>query len=726
MSPEQARGKPVDRRTDIWAFGCVLFEMLTGRQAFEAGETITDTVAAIIKNDPDWNVLPADTPAHIRALLRRCLQKDSRRRLPHIGVARLEIDEGALADAAAEARVGANAPSGAPRSLPWIVAGVALSIAAVLATMIILRREPVEPGLVRLSLTAREGATLGQNVAQRGTGSPAPHFAPSPDGRRLVYVMYSGDRPPQLWVHSFDALADHALSGTDDAAFPFWSPDSRFIGFFAQGRLKKIETSGGPPQIVCDATAGEGGTWNRDGDIVFAPDETSGLSRVSAAGGLPAPLTTLDAKTVHTSHRWPQFLPDGRHFLYLAMTGAVRPIDSSAIAGRGRMLYVGSMDKSPPTLVMSGVLRAQYAAGRLLFLKDSTLMSQAFDPGSLRISGDPVPVAEQVASNRANGRTAFAASDHVMAYRNGNAAGVGLFAVEWVDRSGKRLETVGSPADYAAIRLAPDGRTLAANIGPASAGANSDLWTLDLRRGGIASRLTLTPDQVEAGLAWSPDGRRIAFAAGENRTELYAKPTSGVGEAEPAVQVGPADADGFVVAGRALSGVQPARRQDRQPHLPAAAVRRSKTSAPSRRRIRQYRCRVLARRAMDCVHLLQKRTGGGLRSAVSAGRPRVARLAGWRPLCAVARRQPGAVLPRADEPIADVGGDQRRRVDGAGATGQIVHRSVGLRSQWRRGTVFGHARRTASPHRRTRERDRICGRADCRRYRLGKREMRGQ
>jgi Tol biopolymer transport system component len=529
MSPEQARGKPVDRRTDIWAFGCVLFEMLAGRQTFEAGETVTDTIAAIIKNDPDWTALPADTPAHIRALLRRCLQKDARRRLPHIGVARLEIEEGAS--------VGTPAP-GAPvrpatRVLPWIATAVAVVVAGALAIVLLGHREPIDVGTIRLSLSAPEGATFGQSTAERGTGTPAPHFAPSPDGRRLAYVMYSGGtRPPQLWVHRLDAPTDQALPGTDDASFPFWSPDSRFIGFFTRDKLKKVDASGGPPQIICDAADGEGGTWNRDGDIVFGRDAATGLFRVSAAGGVPAALTTLDAARKQTSHRWPQFLPDGRHFLYLAMAGPVSPGGRVAAGPDGPVLYVGSLDAASPTLVMTGALRAQYAAGRLLFVKDGTLLSRAFDARSLRMSGDPVPIAQQVASNAFNARTAFAVSDGVLAYRNGGSVGgrTGLFVLAWFDRSGKRLESVGTAADYWAIGLSPDGKTAAANIGVP--GTNSDLWTLDLTRGAIASRLTFTPEQVGAGVAWSPDGGRIAFAGGADRREIYLKPSSGVGEAE--------------------------------------------------------------------------------------------------------------------------------------------------------------------------------------------------
>jgi hypothetical protein len=397
-------------------------------------------------------------------------------------------------------------------------------------------REPVDLGPIRFAIDIPEGATPGTNVPQRGTGPPAPHFAPSPDGRRLAYVMFSGDGKPQLWLRRFDALDGQPLRGTEDATFPFWSPDGRFVAFFAQGKLKKIDASGGSAQTIADAPAGEGGTWNRDDDIIFAPDETTGLLKVSASGGIASAVTTLDAGRGESSHRWPQFLPDGRHFLYLAMTGPVassrgRAAGAAARRDAGRGIYIGSLDSAQRTLLREGTLRAQYAAGYLLFLRDSTLMAHALDVASLRLSGEPVSLAEGVAFNSANGRTGFAVSESgVLVYRSEAVSG-GMTQLAWFDRSGRRLDQVGQPGYYSSLRLSPDQKRLAVNVRSLDSNAPADTWILELARGAIPLRITLTPVEREAGLAWSPDGSRIAYAS-EETGDLYQKATNGVGDPE--------------------------------------------------------------------------------------------------------------------------------------------------------------------------------------------------
>ncbi|HEX7779776.1 MAG TPA: protein kinase, partial [Vicinamibacterales bacterium] len=311
MSPEQARGRPVDRRADVWAFGCVLYEMLAGRRAF-AGDDVTETLATVLKDPPDWRGLPPDVPLAIRRVLRRCLEKDPRRRLSAIGDARLEFDEPDDVRPTSAPAAPLRKPIG-----PMLMAAAAGAIATAFVAF----------GLWR---TAGPGASAESTAAMR-TSVLAPEsvvFSPdaadsaiSPDGRLVVFVTgsVSGTGDAQLWLRPVNALAAQRLENTTGAYLPFWSPDSRRLGFFADGKLKTIGVDGGRPDVICDAPTGRGGTWNARGDIVFAPAAAGGLFRVSANGGDPTPVTTLDAGAKETGHRFPQFLPDGEHFLYAAL-----------------------------------------------------------------------------------------------------------------------------------------------------------------------------------------------------------------------------------------------------------------------------------------------------------------------------------------------------------------------------------------------------------------------
>jgi Tol biopolymer transport system component len=518
MSPEQARGKPIDRRADIWSFGCVLYEMLTGRQAFAAeGDTVSDAIAAILKADVDWSAMPAETPAHIRTLLRRCLQKDAQKRLPHIGLARMDIDEGG-GEVPVPVVAAVSTQARGRAWLPWTIAALMLIVSGALAALLILRREPADVGSARFEVAAPDGWTFGQNDPSRGTGTPAPHVAVSPDGRRIAYVTYATGNP-QLWVRRLDALSGQPLPGTDEASFPFWSPDGRFVAFFAAGKLKKIDASGGPPLTICDAPLGEGGTWSHDGVIVFAPDTVGPLARVSAAGGVAAPVTMLDGSAGETSHRWPQFLPDRRHFLYLGATAA------------GADLYVGSLDSQERTLVMKGALRAAYAAGYLLFVREGGLMAQPFDATSHRLSGEPTPVGEDIAFNTVNHRTGFSASDGVLAYRTGGASNLSVRLSKF-DRTGRRVETLDAKGAYRSLRLSPAGTALAVRNDDTN--STGDWWILDLTRGAVPTRLTVGGRPTGTAF-WSPDGSRLVFGFG-TPTNWYQKAVAGGGEAELLLQ----------------------------------------------------------------------------------------------------------------------------------------------------------------------------------------------
>jgi Tol biopolymer transport system component len=514
MSPEQARGKAIDRRADIWSFGCVLYEMLTGRRAF-GGDTASDAIASILTQDADWSALPADTPPQVMRLLKRCLQKDLKRRLPHIGVARLEFEEGASAPNG-DVAAAVVAPPRYRNLAPWIIAA-ALALAGVLAFAMLARDQTAAGAeIVRFSLNVPGGLRLGNNEMQRGRSGPAPHYAVSPDSSRIAYVMYRAGEVPRLWIRRLDGFDAQPLAGTENASFPFWSPDGQSIAFFANAQLKRIEVSGGPPHTVCDAATGEGGTWNTNGEIVFAPTESGGLFKVPAAGGVPAPLTQLDRTRAEIGHSWPQFLPDGRHYLYLARSVARESAQRTGPAVSRFAIYVGSLDPGDHTLLVEGAPRAQYAFGHLIFVRDTTLVAQAFDIASLRLHGEPEVLGANIAVNTVNGRTGFTASDGVLLYRPADPS-LADSILSWFGRDGRQLGSIGSRAAYRAIRLSPDGQKVAAQVStrnftdPFPPG---DLWMLDLSRGGISSRVTFTPDEPKDGVVWSHDGRRIAFAAG--------------------------------------------------------------------------------------------------------------------------------------------------------------------------------------------------------------------
>ncbi|HEV8132810.1 MAG TPA: protein kinase, partial [Acidobacteriota bacterium] len=312
MSPEQARGKPLDKRTDIWSFGCVLYECLAGRQAF-TGETVTDIIAAIVKNDPEWALLPATTPPNIQLLLRRCLQKDRNIRLHDIADARIEIDEALKAPSPALPLSPSPAPPEASSVRLWMAVSalLAMIVVALALAVVYLSRPGEETGAIRSYVLPPEKSSF-FSIGGIGAGP----VAVSPDGRRITFVaLTEGKR--QLWVRPLDALAAQPLAGTEDASYPFWSADSQYIGFFTGGKLKKINASGGPAQTLCDAPIGRGGTWNRDGTILFAPNAAGSLYRVSAAGGAASAVTKVNESRGERAHRFPCFLPDGRHFLYI-------------------------------------------------------------------------------------------------------------------------------------------------------------------------------------------------------------------------------------------------------------------------------------------------------------------------------------------------------------------------------------------------------------------------
>jgi Tol biopolymer transport system component len=521
MSPEQARGKQVDRRTDIWAFGCVLFEMLTGKQAFEGGETVSDAIASILKNEPDWKALPADTPAHIRTLLRRCLQKDAQKRLPHIGVARLEIDEAPTTPAADTSAASIQLKAGASRRRGWFlgpVFGMAFG-----AIVILLVGPPwrTPPRAQPLRLSTELGADASLAVYTSAT------LALSPDGETLVFVGEKGGKT-QLYIRRLGQLQSIPLAGTEDAADPFFSPDGQWIAFFANAKLKKISVTGGAAVTLCDAPASRGGAWGDDDNIVFSPNAFAGggLKRVFSAGGKVESLTKLAQG--ESFHGWPQVLPGAKAIIYTAAGSPPRMDDANIV--------VQPLPTGAPKTVQRGGYYARYlSSGHLVYIHDGTLFAASFDLGRFEMTGQPFPGVERVIaapSQPGMGRSQFAVSNTgTLVYLPGQGmGGIGGASIYWLRRDGKTTPLLPTPADWSDPQFAPDGRKLAIDIND---GGQNDVWIYELERDTLTP-LTTDPAN-DAKPVWTPDGRRIAFTSGRDKSagvNLYWQRADGTGEAQ--------------------------------------------------------------------------------------------------------------------------------------------------------------------------------------------------
>lgn len=497
MSPEQARGKKVDRRADIWAFGVVLYELLTGKQLFR-GEDLADTLASVVKEQPDLSAAPVEA----RRLLQACLERDPKRRLQAIGDVRYLIGEAASAAAPSRSRFGAAG---------WIAAGV-LAIATVAVSLVHFRENPPPADPLKLSVNLPGGRPL--------------FLALSPDGRRLAFVAIiqqkSGGGRQELSIRSLDSVEVRPLEGTELARTPFWSPDSRFIGFFADGKLKTIPAAGGPAVSLCGETGlGGGGTWNRAGVILFASDDGK-LHRVSAAGG---PCTAVNFLDKDSYGRFPEFLPDGSHFL---LVGGIAGNSSSG------GIYLASLDGAKPRKILNDGSSALYAppiAGKgahILFLRGSTLMAQPFDPNKLETIGDPFALVSPVSrSSTAPQANASVAPNGTLVYANSSPP---LLQLTWFDRNGKELGKAGDPGNQIGVALSPEGN----RVFIADAGATSDSILLL----GVVqnSESRFTPGGKILGQAvWSTDGRRAAYTS---RGGLYLKDVDGGGPETPLLPPG--------------------------------------------------------------------------------------------------------------------------------------------------------------------------------------------
>jgi Tol biopolymer transport system component len=490
MSPEQARGQAVDARTDIWAFGCVLFEMLTGRSPF-GGATLSDTLAAVLDRQPDWTALPGDLPPAIHRLIQRCLEKEPRRRVHAAADVRIALEDATVADEIVPQMRRSAAPA------LWLVASAAIAIAAAIGWSAVRSSSP-------------DVAPLRLDVVTPPTRDPD-SFALSLDGRHVAFVALN-EQIPYLWLRRLDGTVPQRFPKTEGASQPFWAPSGRSIGFLADGLLKRVDVTGGRPQVLAQARNPMGGAWNRDDVIVYSPYAASPLMRVPATGGTPEAVTRLSAGEL--GHRYPAFLPDGRRLLFLAVT----------IAPQDEGVHLVSLDA--PTRrhrVVASDSGAQFVRpGHVLTMRQGVLLAFPFDTEAGVVSGDPVVVAPRV-DHRRSGRGAFSASGSgLVAYR---AAGTASFAQEltWLDRGGNaiaKLTKQGYPP------LTPDGQ-LAAVVEETRtlALSNADIWLIHVARG-VAQRFTSDP-AFDLLAVWSPDGNRLAFASNRNGVfDLFEKAVS--------------------------------------------------------------------------------------------------------------------------------------------------------------------------------------------------------
>jgi len=489
MSPEQVEGREADARSDIFAFGAVLYEMITGKRAFE-GKTAASAMAAVLEREPQpISSLQPTTPLALDRLVKTCLAKDPDDRWQTAHDVKLQLRE--LADGGSQASAVALRGRARRRSSVWAwgIAGVfgATTIAALVLVYMSGQKE-----LPMLRLSINPPAKMQFNLSG-DTSGPA---MISPDGKYVVFSA-AADGHAQLYVRTLDSVAAQPLPGTDEAMFPFWSPDSRSIGFFTADKLKRIDVGGGTPIVLCDAQLARGGSWNQNGDIIAALAFTGGIFRISASGGTPVPITTVDNHK-YTSNRWPWFLPDGKHFLYMA-------VNHNAPASPETGVFIASLDGKENRLLFHSLSNAIYASGYLLYQRDNALVAQAFDPSSEKFTADPQVLGESVQYDEALWRGNLSASTNgMLLYASGAAAGTET--LNWYNRSGKPLGSVGQLGGFYELELSPNGKKLAiTDFNTAAAG----IWIYDLENG-LKSRLAFGGG-VQREPVWSADGKEIAY-----------------------------------------------------------------------------------------------------------------------------------------------------------------------------------------------------------------------
>ncbi len=526
MSPEQVRGHGVDHRSDIFSFGVVLYEMLTGTRAFQ-GDSVVETMNAILKEDvPEFDASERRVPPSFERIMRRCLEKKPEHRFhsSHDLAFALEALSGSTSSSGSDlaATSGPNAESRSHTAwrtlIPWAAAALLLLVTIVLSALYLRRSDPPETAM-RFTITAPEKTDFAEGSAI------------SPDGQQIAFTGINSTGETSLWVRPLSSVDARELAGTEGASFPFWSPDSRSIAFYSIGKLRKIDAAGGPVQALAEASGDpRGGIWASDDTIVFSPTTLSPLLRVAAAGGQPEPLTTLDPGKGHSSHRWPSLMPDGRHFVFF---------------GRGSMpehqgLYIASIDSPEPKFIVQTTVAGSYAEidgiGYLLYLRDSTLMAQRFDVAKAALSGEAVTLVPGLSiypgEAGPTGYAAFSVAGGRLLYRSGNSQ---VTSLEWFDRSGKSLGVITGPGDHYEPTLSSDGKKVLFGRGGASGGTNtggaSNIYLMDVERGSL-TRLTFNTSNDSAAV-FSPDESKFIYSSiTAQETSFYLKASNGSGADE--------------------------------------------------------------------------------------------------------------------------------------------------------------------------------------------------
>jgi serine/threonine protein kinase len=522
MSPEQARGRNVDRRADIWAFGVILWEMVTGQQLFE-GETVSDTMAAVLRAEPDWSLLPTEEAPQLCHLIERCLQRDPKQRLRDIGEARILLQSGGVSSTQlhmSASMIGSSAAEPVPSKSPWpallVVALICLAVGGFVGMRLLGGTADAPLLHAMIPPPADTGFEL-------NSGSPGP-AALSPDGKMVVFAATDEDSKTLLYLRHLDRGEATVLSGTDDGAYPFWSPDNEFVGFMdeATNRLRKISVRGGPPTTLCTADNGKGGSWNPDGVIIFAPDAGTSINKVMDTGGDPVSITEL--ADGQNSHRHPRFLPDGNRYIYLAR----------ASSGTNHTIFMSSLDGAEPRAIATSEAGAEFSAGHLLTVREQVLMATPFDPNQDAAPVGGTPLVEDLVVLGSGSAIGIYSSNAagMLVYQTGNT-GAERF-LSWTDLENGGNSPLGDPGPIHFPRISPDGARAVVEVrGESDQG--SDLWIVDLQTG-LRTRFTFAAGD-ESFPAWTPDAASVVYVHDiDGQYSIIQQPVEGTGTATTLLQ----------------------------------------------------------------------------------------------------------------------------------------------------------------------------------------------